>query len=226
MPEQVLVFDMDGVLVDVTDSYRESIRQTVRYFTGRDITPEFIQDLKNAGGWNNDWALSHKIIGDFGFPVDYDTVVARFQQVFFGNGTDGLVMRERWIARSDLLEGLARRFRLAIFTGRLRDEAQITLDSFARNLTFDPIVATDDVVHGKPHPEGLHKIAVMAPGAKLWYVGDTVDDARSAKAAGVPFIGIAAPANPRRDELAALLEAEDAVAVLDDINQLETVLPS
>ncbi len=226
MPEQVLVFDMDGVLVDVTDSYRESIRQTVRYFTGRDITPEFIQDLKNAGGWNNDWALSHKIIGDFGVTIDYDTVVARFQQIFFGNGVDGLVMRERWIARSGLLEELARRFRLAIFTGRLRSETQITLDRFARNLTFDPIVATDDVVQGKPHPEGLNKIAVAVPGAKLWYIGDTVDDARSAKSAGVPFIGVAAPGNPRRDELAALLRADNAVAVLDDINQLETVLPS
>jgi len=226
MPDQVLVFDMDGVLVDVTDSYRESIRQTVRYFTGREITPEFIQDLKNAGGWNNDWALSHKIIGDFGVTTDYDTVIARFQQVFFGNGTDGLVMRERWIARSGLLERLASRFRLAIFTGRLREEARITLDRFARHLTFDPIVATDDVVQGKPHPEGLQKIAAMAPGAQLWYIGDTVDDARSAKQAGVPFIGIAAPGNPRHGELAALLKADNAVAVLDDINQLETVLPS
>ena len=35
MPSEVLVFDMDGVLVDVTESYREAIRQTVSYFTGR-----------------------------------------------------------------------------------------------------------------------------------------------------------------------------------------------
>ena len=41
---------------------------------------------------------------------------------------------------------------------------------------------------------------------------------------GVPFIGIASPANPRYAELVAVLKAENAVAVLDDINQLETVL--
>ena len=66
MPDGVLVFDMDGVLVDVTESYRETIRQTVRYFTGREIGNERIQDLKNAGGWTNDWAVAHRIIQDLG----------------------------------------------------------------------------------------------------------------------------------------------------------------
>jgi hypothetical protein len=40
----------------------------------------------------------------------------------------------------------------------------------------------------------------------------------------VPFIGIASPNNSRRAELAALFQAENAIAVLDDINQLEGVL--
>ena len=62
------------------------------------------------------------------------------------------------------------------------------------------------------------------PGRELWYVGDTVDDARSARGAGVPFVGIAAPASARREELVQLFHDEKAVAVLDDINQLEQVL--
>ena len=41
----------------------------------------------------------------------------------------------------------------------------------------------------------------------------------------MPFIGIASPTNPRRGELAGLFQAESAVAMLDDINELETVLP-
>jgi HAD superfamily phosphatase len=106
----------------------------------------------------------------------------------------------------------------------LRDEAQVTLDRFAKTLPFDPVVGTDDVVHGKPAPEGLLKISDITGGARLRYVGDTVDDARSARAAGVPFIGIASPDNPRRERLVTLLEAENAVAVLNDINDLESVL--
>ena len=50
---QVLVFDMDGVLVDVTDSYRETIVRTVEHFTRQRIERALIQEYKNAGGWNN-----------------------------------------------------------------------------------------------------------------------------------------------------------------------------
>jgi HAD superfamily phosphatase len=223
MPDPVLVFDMDGVLVDVTESYREAIRQTVRHFTGQDIGNERIQELKNAGGWTNDWAVAHKFIHDF-VAVSYEAVVAHFQSIFLGSGDDGLMRREKWVARPGLLEDLSQRFRLAVFTGRPRAEARLTLDRFASQLTFDPLVGDEDVEHGKPAPDGLRKIAAATGASRIWYVGDTVDDARSARAAGVPFIGIASDGSPRRAELVSLFAAENAVAVLDDINQLETVL--
>ena len=62
----VLVFDMDGVLVDVAESYRETIVQTVKHFSGQMISRELIQDYKSQGGWNNDWALSRRILLDLG----------------------------------------------------------------------------------------------------------------------------------------------------------------
>jgi HAD superfamily hydrolase (TIGR01548 family) len=223
-PDQVLVFDMDGVLVDVTDSYRETIRQTVRYFTGREVGNETIQDLKNSGGWTNDWAVAREIIRKLGVEVDYDTVVARFQSIFLGSADDGLMLRERWAARPGLLEDLSRRYRLAVFTGRPRDEALMTLVRFAPLVSFDPVVGAEDVRDGKPAPDGLLEIAAITGVSRIWYVGDTVDDARSARAAGVPFIGIATESNPLRAELKSLFAAENAVAILDDINQLESVL--
>ncbi|MCC7175264.1 MAG: HAD family hydrolase [Bryobacterales bacterium] len=220
----VLVFDMDGVLVDVTESYREAIRQTVRYFTGSEPGHGRIQDLKNAGGFSNDWDLTSRLIQDSGVNVPYAAVLARFQTVFLGSGEDSLIRREKWVARPGLLEGLGRDYRLAIFTGRPRGEARITLDRFAPSLTFDPLIGAEDVETAKPAPDGLRKIAALTGEARTWYIGDTVDDARSARAAGVPFIGIASEATPRRAELVRLFEAENAVAVLTDINQLETVL--
>jgi HAD superfamily hydrolase (TIGR01548 family) len=224
MPDQVLVFDMDGVLVDVTGSYRETIRQTVRYFTGRVVGGETIQDLKNSGGWNNDWAVAHKIIRDLGVEVDYDAVVARFQSIFLGDGEDGLMGREKWAAQPGLLEGLGHRYRLAVFTGRPREEARMTLARFAPRLEFDPLVGAEDVRNGKPAPDGLLGIVAATGTKRIWYVGDTVDDARCARAAGVRFIGIATEGTPRIAELKALFAAENAVAVLDDINQVESVL--
>ncbi len=224
MGRELLVFDMDGVLVDVTASYRAAIVETVASFTGRRPSSESIQDYKNAGGWNNDWALSQRLIADFGVEVDYDTVVSRFNEFFLGEDGDGLIRREVWMPRPGLLERLAARFDLAIFTGRTRHEASLTLDRFAGRLNFDPVVTTDDVAAGKPAPDGLLKIAAAAPGRPLCYVGDTVDDARCARAAGVRFIGIASPAHPWRAQLDALFRAEGAWAVTGDINQLEEAL--
>ncbi len=225
MPDRILVFDMDGVLVDVSDSYRTTILRTIEHFTGELLTKELIQEYKNAGGWNNDWELAHHLITERGFKVPYPNVVAYFNAIFFGTDGDGLVYNERWIATDGLLEELARTWQFALFTGRIQDELRITLSRFAPNLAFDPVMSADVLNEQKPAPEGLLRIAALHPGKKLWYVGDTVDDARAARAAGVPFIGVAAPDSPRRAELIEKLRAEQAAAIIDDINQLRTVLP-
>ena len=213
---QMLVFDMDGVLVDVTESYRETIVRTVEHFTGQTITRESIQNYKNQGGWNNDWLLSQKICHDLGVDVEYTTVVEYFNHLFLGQG---LIHRERWLPRDGLLDRLAERFEFAIFTGRTTEEAEITLNREGVRDRF-LLISANDVEHEKPAPEGLMKIAALRPSKKLLYIGDTVDDARCARAAYVPFIGIASPASPRRDELIDLLRLEGAIQVLGDINEI------
>jgi histidinol-phosphate aminotransferase len=60
--EKILLFDMDGVLVDVSKSYRLSIKKTAEYFTKQKISFEEIQELKEMKNYNNDWNLTEKII--------------------------------------------------------------------------------------------------------------------------------------------------------------------
>ena len=81
----LIIFDMDGVLVDVRESYRSAILITVEHFTDKQITKDLVQDYKNQGGWNNDWLLSQKIAADLGTQLEYDVVVDYFQKVFFGS---------------------------------------------------------------------------------------------------------------------------------------------
>ena len=213
-----LVFDMDGVLVDVSESYRETIAQTAEHFTGVKVTRRQIQEYKNQGGWNDDWRLTQYIIAEAGIEVPLDDVIAQFQRLFRGEGAGGLMLREQWVARPGVLEKLAERFRLSVFTGRPREEAELTLRRFAPGLLFDPLVAMEDVENHKPAPDGLLSIAGAA-----YYVGDTVDDARAARAAGIPFIGIAAPSNPLYLDLVLLFYAEKAYAIVDDVNYLGEV---
>jgi HAD superfamily phosphatase len=68
----VLIFDMDGVLIDVSDSYRKTIQKTVHlYLTtllGLKIDPQklslgrAISLFKSAGGFNNDWDLTSGLL--------------------------------------------------------------------------------------------------------------------------------------------------------------------
>jgi HAD superfamily phosphatase len=230
----LLVFDMDGVLVDVTESYREAIAQTVAHFTNREISNQQIQDYKNQGGWNDDWRLSHQMVTQAGVNVPFEEVKAYFQSIFLGE--NGLIMREQWVAKPGTLEKLNERFHFALFTGRPKREAEFTLKRFAPQLLFDPIVGMHDVENHKPAPDGLLQIVcgrngvLPAPSPQLpvpiFYVGDTVDDARAAKAADVPFIGIAAPSSPRYLDLVFLFQAEKAYAIVDDVNYLEEVFTS
>jgi HAD superfamily phosphatase len=214
---------MDGVLVDVTESYRETIAQTVKHFTGVDLTREEIQDYKNQGGWNDDWKLTHHLITAAGQEIPFETARDYFQSIFLGNGEGGLILREEWVARPGVLEELNRQFRFAVFTGRPKVEAELTLHRFAGGVVFHPVIGMYDVENRKPHPEGLLRILKADPGRKVYYVGDTVDDARCARAAHIPFIGIAAPSNPRYIDLVFLFQEEGAFAIIDDINVLPEV---
>jgi len=237
MKQPILIFDMDGVLVDVTESYRETIARTVAHFAGIEITRDQIQDHKNRGGWNDDWKLTHHLIADAGADVPFEQVKEYFQDIFLGTNVaqaswpalpgnnanagqeacaTGLILRERWIARPGMLEKLNERFRFAIFTGRPKSEAELTLKRFAPGLVFDPIVGMYEVANHKPAPDGLVEIRKRYGDSKLFYIGDTPDDARCARAAGVPFIGVAAATDRR-------FQGEGAYAIVDDINYLPEV---
>ena len=58
MNVDAVVLDVDGVLVDVENSYRRAIIETLDHVYGDTIHRDGIQQFKNAGGFNNDWELT------------------------------------------------------------------------------------------------------------------------------------------------------------------------
>ena len=68
--------------------------------------------------------------------------------------------------------------------------------------------------------ENVEKDYLKKENIPTFDIGDTVDDARCARAANVPFIGIASATSPRRDELLQLLRLEGAIHVFEDINEI------
>jgi len=59
MNADAVVLDVDGVLVDVADSYRRAVVESVSRVYGDTIPKDAIQQFKDAGGFNNDWELTY-----------------------------------------------------------------------------------------------------------------------------------------------------------------------
>ncbi len=59
MHADAVVLDIDGVLVDVADSYRRAIVESVDRHYGTTISRGEVQLFKDAGGFNNDWELTY-----------------------------------------------------------------------------------------------------------------------------------------------------------------------
>src|SRR3989339_1184219 len=95
----LLIFDIDGVLVDVSKSYRLAIKKTVEYFTGRSTSFEEIQEYKNKGGLNNDWDLTEAIIKAKGESVDKKKIIKKFQNYY-----NNLINNEKWLLDRRILK--------------------------------------------------------------------------------------------------------------------------
>jgi HAD superfamily hydrolase (TIGR01548 family) len=221
---KTLVFDMDGVLVDPTASYRQTLIDTVRHFSGYELTQERIVEIKNEGGYNDLLPLGMRVLTEVDAGVDVAAFTECFERLFWGADCDGLIRQDRWLVRDGALERLRNHYRLAIYTGRPRRSAMLAVERFAPTIGFDPILTSDDVENLKPAPDGLRKMAELLPGAELIYVGDSVDDVRCARSAGVPFIGVAAPDRHHRAEIERLFRGEGALAVVGYVEELEGVL--
>jgi phosphoglycolate phosphatase-like HAD superfamily hydrolase len=66
----------------------------------------------------------------------------------------------------------------------------------------------------KPDPEGLHKILGQRDPAKALYLGDNIDDALAARAAGVVFAAIISAGEHNYRKRAAAFRELGAVALL------------
>jgi len=218
---EVIIFDVDGVLVDVRGSFHRTVLETVRFFTGKRVTRAELHHWKSQSGFNDDWKLSTAWIHSLGGKAPYEEVKSKFVQLYWGQNGQGNVLREKWLLPRATLRRLGARSELALFTGRVRQEVDYTLSRLKVGGFFRQIVTADDVKHPKPHPEGLLTILSGRDPTGSLYLGDNIDDALAAQAAHVPFAGVLPQSRQSRAARREMFVKLHASAILKDIGQLE-----
>jgi HAD superfamily phosphatase len=221
---EIIIFDVDGVLVDVRQSFHTTVLETVRFFTNKRVTRAELHRWKNRSGFNDDWKLSTAWVQSLGGKFEYDEVKRKFVELYWGKNGKGNVSREKWLLPRATLRRLASRAELALFTGRVRAEADYTLDRCRVREFFHSIVTVEDVRRPKPDAEGLLKILKRRNPSRALYLGDNVDDAVASRAAQIPFLGILARNSDARRARGALLTKNGALAILGDVAELEAWL--
>ncbi|MDP3766199.1 MAG: histidinol-phosphate transaminase [Nanoarchaeota archaeon] len=210
----LLIFDIDGVLADVSKSYRIAIKLTAEYFTKEKITLEEIQSYKNKGGYNSDWDLTEAIIKSRGKNIKKQEIIEKFQYYY-----NKLFDNEKWLLDKKSLKKLSKKYNLAIFTGRPKKEADYVLRKNNAKGYFSVIVAMEDVSKQKPNPNGLLKIIRICNGKEAYYFGDTIDDMKAAASAKVVPIGVLPPQD-KSSKLRNILIKNGAKCVINDISKI------
>ena len=287
MSELAVVLDIDGVLIDVADSYRRAVIESVRRVYDETLDRTAIQPFKDAGGFNNDWLVTDAIalyilarrhgfeqdvptfadrIADAGGGLeatkavldselatgDYESVTDAwepgrlrtvFQTLYLGNDlfaelegeeppfdADGYINDEPILVDSDTLSTLTDRYAVGVVTGRPATEATIALDRVGLSVADEHRFTMDNWEQGKPHPYALLTLAERFDADRVVFVGDTLDDVRTANNAAAEadrreYQGVGVRTGGLTgEEGRAAFEDAGAAAVLDSVNDLPVYL--
>lgn len=201
----IVVFDIDGVIRDVGNSYRRALADTVEHFTAGAYRPSqaAIDTLKAEGMWNNDWEASQEFVYRYfegklalgetearpeklcsrdAIALNYEALVAFFQSRYRGPDPvdwTGYICQEPLLVQSTYLDGLTEAgIQWGFFSGATTGSARFVLEK--RLGLRSPILVAMEDAPGKPDPTGLLKTVEMLNGADpsipVIYVGDTVAD--------------------------------------------------
>ncbi len=190
-PRAILLFDIDGVIRDVSGSYRRALVETVHHFGGWRPSVESIDALKGEGLWNNDWEASLELLrrGALADLPAFNDLVEVFSGFYFGGDPEGDPSLWRGFIRSepllvdpgffaDLTEA---GFAWGFVSGAEPPSARFVLKD-RLGLSDPPLIAMGDAPD-KPDPTGLLRLAERLAGRPLGpgsppiaYLGDTVAD--------------------------------------------------
>ncbi|MBN9418801.1 MAG: HAD family hydrolase [Candidatus Eremiobacteraeota bacterium] len=180
LDSHALLFDLDDTLVDTSRSYDAAVEQ----ITG--CTHQELQNLRSEGGFNDDWTAAAELLRRQNRPRPLDDIIRQGKELYarLAPTNETPYFTQEW------LQNWQKRRRLFIFTGRTRDEYESIWGERLNPYFTEVLCLGEHGFPGKPAPDGLHYLIQKHALQGGLYIGNSVDDMRAAKAAGLQAVGI------------------------------------
>ena len=213
---RAVLFDLDGTLADTVPLILRCYRHTMREHRGRELPDELWirtigRPLRSA---MLDFAVDH---------AEAERMVATYVE-FQRQVHDDMVCAFP-DARRTLEELRARGSRVGVVTSKGTEMTGRTLGRCGLDEILDVLVTANDVTHGKPHPEPIHRaleqLGLAHARDAVLFVGDSPHDLVAGRAAGVKTAAAVWGAFSRSELEAAT--PDYWVASLDEVTRLRVV---
>jgi phosphoglycolate phosphatase len=189
MPAPLLVFDLDGTLVDTAPDLVDTLN-TVFAREGLPAVPYDSARMMIGGGAK---AMLARGLEEDGRAVTPELMDRLFAD-FIAHYTDHIAERSRpFPGLTDALDTLAARgHRFAVCTNKLERLSVLLLRALGLADRFAVICGQDTFGIQKPDPEVLRRTIAAAGGrsGEAVMIGDSATDIRTAQAAGIPVVAV------------------------------------
>jgi phosphoglycolate phosphatase len=178
---RVILFDLDGTLIDSTEAILEGFRVVFEKFNK--VYPGD-NEVKRLIGLPLDVMFSH-----LGVKENVNEYVNEYKNHY------RIISKQKTVLLPGAKEAirLASTFaRLGIVTTKTALYSKELLKHFGIMDYFEVLIGREDVTNPKPHPEPILKALHLMNANKeaSWMIGDTCLDMVSAKDAGINYIGV------------------------------------
>jgi phosphoglycolate phosphatase len=186
MTARLVVFDLDGTLVDSSHDLAAGVNAALRRVDPR-VPPLSVDEVRGMIGEGAS-RLVAKALARTGVPRTVEEVRPIFMECY------SQVLLERTVPYQgvpEMLDALRPRT-LAVLTNKPGGMSRTILEHLGLLPRFLRVYGGGDLATFKPDPEGLLRLLDEAavPAAEAVLVGDSAIDVRTARAAGVRAIGV------------------------------------
>lgn len=185
-PFDVVAFDLDGTLADTAPDLTSALNHALAALGRPPVPAEDVRHMVGHGaralltkGLAATGELTEELV-DQGFPIFFDYYAAHI--------ADGSRPFDGLIAALDTLT--ARGVKLAICTNKPESLSSALIEALGWTDRFASLVGGDTLPVRKPDPAPLFEAIARAGGGRAAFVGDSITDTDTARAAGLPCVAV------------------------------------